>query len=201
MKAISNYNIALVDQTCTPFGKRQLQQWLCQPLASRAAIESRLDSVQDLIDNEALARSISQLLSKYDLCCAIAYKQQRLFGLVYYRLPDIERLLTRVHQRIAKQRELLQLIGAFAAVRDFFARHSKLDNDERPHLPTLRGAFLRELFDAPPPLRAALERVQATFTGTHCVVRCVCRTTLSRVVFVRYSGGRRAAKRQATRVQ
>ncbi|RUS83473.1 hypothetical protein EGW08_008789 [Elysia chlorotica] len=60
----------------TAFGKRLFQQWLCSPLCQRSAIYDRLDAVQDLMDAPALM----------DDCVTVLKK-----------LPDLERLLSRIH--------------------------------------------------------------------------------------------------------
>ncbi len=46
----------------TPMGKRLLREWLCRPLADRAAIEARLDAVGVLKDDTALAKAVGEAL-------------------------------------------------------------------------------------------------------------------------------------------
>ena len=43
--------IDLIDDTRTPFGKRLLKKWISAPLAKIDSIESRLDSIEDLINH------------------------------------------------------------------------------------------------------------------------------------------------------
>lgn len=58
----------LLDETVTAMGGRKLKQWLHQPLASRAAIEQRLDIVTDLLDEYFVRQELQEALKQvYDL--------------------------------------------------------------------------------------------------------------------------------------
>merc|ERR1740117_8299 len=65
-----------VDHTKTPFGKRLLREWVSQPLGQIAAINERLDNVEYLMENHELRDNLTSALNK---------------------LPDLERMLSRVH--------------------------------------------------------------------------------------------------------
>ncbi|XP_034408091.1 DNA mismatch repair protein Msh6 isoform X2 [Cyclopterus lumpus] len=65
-----------LDTCSTPFGKRLLKQWLCAPLCNPTSVKDRLDAVEDLMGAQAQATEISDLLKK---------------------LPDLERLLSKIH--------------------------------------------------------------------------------------------------------
>ncbi|XP_061600826.1 DNA mismatch repair protein Msh6 isoform X2 [Cololabis saira] len=65
-----------LDTCSTPFGKRLLKQWLCAPLCNPKSIRDRLDAVEDLMAAQAQATEVSDLLKK---------------------LPDLERLLSKIH--------------------------------------------------------------------------------------------------------
>lgn len=65
-----------LDTCSTPFGKRLLKQWLCAPLCNPKSIRDRLDAVEDLMGAQAQATEVSDLLKK---------------------LPDLERLLSKIH--------------------------------------------------------------------------------------------------------
>ncbi|XP_034537690.1 DNA mismatch repair protein Msh6 isoform X4 [Notolabrus celidotus] len=65
-----------LDSCCTPFGKRLLKQWICAPLCNPTSIKDRLDAVEDLMEAPAQATEVSDLLKK---------------------LPDLERLLSKIH--------------------------------------------------------------------------------------------------------
>lgn len=66
----------------TSFGKRLLKRWVVGPLKDPKRINSRLDAVTDLVMNPVLLDKISLKLKK---------------------LPDIERMLTRIYTYSAKQ--------------------------------------------------------------------------------------------------
>lgn len=58
----------LLDDTSTAMGGRKLKQWLHQPLASRGAIEQRLNIVTELLEDYFARAELKELLSKvYDL--------------------------------------------------------------------------------------------------------------------------------------
>ena len=78
-------------------------------------------------------------------------------------MPDIERLLTRVHQKSANAREFLTLISAFERIEQYFADRA-LDNTNDT-TDSFQSSFLKELFAHPPPLAESLKRVRATFKG------------------------------------
>ncbi|KAL3892164.1 hypothetical protein ACJMK2_004398 [Sinanodonta woodiana] len=65
-----------LDNCSTAFGKRLFRQWLCAPLCNPAAINDRLDAVDDLIGCKDLVAEVTELLKK---------------------LPDLERFLSRIH--------------------------------------------------------------------------------------------------------
>ncbi|GEK32480.1 DNA mismatch repair protein MutS [Kurthia sibirica] len=58
----------LLDDTVTAMGGRKLKQWIHQPLASRKAIESRLQIVTELLENYFMRLELQESLKKvYDL--------------------------------------------------------------------------------------------------------------------------------------
>ncbi|XP_048375271.1 DNA mismatch repair protein Msh6 isoform X2 [Sphaerodactylus townsendi] len=65
-----------LDMCCTPFGRRLLKQWLCAPLCNPAAINDRLDAVEDLLAEAAKMSEIRDFLK---------------------RLPDLEKYLGKIH--------------------------------------------------------------------------------------------------------
>ncbi|KAM7540693.1 hypothetical protein Aperf_G00000029658 [Anoplocephala perfoliata] len=79
----SNFNGTLegtllerLDSCCTPFGRRLLRYWVVNPPCHPSLISGRQDAVQDLMDLSPQLQSIRDALR---------------------RLPDLERLLTKVH--------------------------------------------------------------------------------------------------------
>ena len=74
-----------LDHTVTPFGKRLLKEWLCQPLLDIAAINQRLDAVEELMNHPNVIQQITasfkgiadvdRLLSRLrDYCTSILHK-------------------------------------------------------------------------------------------------------------------------------
>eukprot|EP00744_Colponema_vietnamica_P022287 GILI01031999.1.p1 GENE.GILI01031999.1~~GILI01031999.1.p1 ORF type:complete len:855 (+),score=230.63 GILI01031999.1:192-2567(+) len=68
--------LSFMDRTVTPAGKRLFRRWLSRPLKSTAGINARLDAVDDLNRNPDIRDLLRTRLGK---------------------LPDIERLLNRIH--------------------------------------------------------------------------------------------------------
>lgn len=67
---------SLINRCKTPFGSRMLREWLCKPLVSLSDISARSDAIAELLR----------------LGCEV--DQARI---VLKRIPDVERLLSRVH--------------------------------------------------------------------------------------------------------
>jgi DNA mismatch repair protein MutS len=56
--------LAAIDRTVTAMGARQLQEWLLAPLTNRAAIEARLDAVDELTKETALRGDLRKTLAE-----------------------------------------------------------------------------------------------------------------------------------------
>uniref|UniRef100_T1IQG1 DNA mismatch repair protein n=1 Tax=Strigamia maritima TaxID=126957 RepID=T1IQG1_STRMM len=67
--------IQVLDHCFTSFGKRLLRQWLCAPLCDISAINNRLDAIEDLLKAKDLINQITE----------------------NKKLPDLERLLSKIH--------------------------------------------------------------------------------------------------------
>jgi len=87
--------LGVLDATRTAMGGRLLRQWLTQPLLDLERLNRRLDAIQTLVENTALRTQIRDALKN---------------------LPDLERLIGRVVQRIAGPRDLLGIRRALEAV-------------------------------------------------------------------------------------
>ncbi|KXS11873.1 DNA mismatch repair protein Msh6 [Gonapodya prolifera JEL478] len=102
-------------QNCsTPFGKRLLRRWLCHPLRNIADIEARLDCVDDLSKVPGLVETIDAKLRK---------------------LPDMERLLSRVHSGSCRPKEFVSLLKGMQLTLNVF-------DDVQPHLELLSASRL-----------------------------------------------------------
>lgn len=80
--------LAVLDFTLTPMGGRLLRRWLENPLLEVAAIEARLDSVEELLNNRLLADEFRRLLAQ---------------------VRDLERLVAKAVYGTAGPRDLLTL--------------------------------------------------------------------------------------------
>lgn len=77
-----------IDRTKTPMGGRLIRQWIEQPLQDLKEINFRLNTVEELIDNNHLACSLEAVLMKFN---------------------DLERISTRIGNNSVNARELVTL--------------------------------------------------------------------------------------------
>lgn len=87
--------VGTVDRTKTPMGRRALRRWLERPLLSAEQIERRLAAVDAFYGDYMLREEARELLS---------------------RVPDIERIATRIVRLSASPNDLLALKGALETV-------------------------------------------------------------------------------------
>ena len=128
---------AVLDQTATAMGGRELRRWLHRPLRDRRAVELRLNAVDALIQ-EGLHRSLHEVLA---------------------HVGDIERGLARVALKSARPRDLAQLREALAKLPHV---QELLAQTEAPLLrelatqvatyPDLHALLTRAIVATPPPL-------------------------------------------------
>ncbi|HEY5810113.1 MAG TPA: DNA mismatch repair protein MutS [Povalibacter sp.] len=128
---------AVLDQTATAMGGRELRRWLHRPLRERRTIELRLDAVRALIE-QGLYRPVHELLA---------------------HVGDIERGLARVALKSARPRDLAQLRDALARLPEL---EQLLRKEESPLLrelssqagtyPDLHALLQRAIVETPPPI-------------------------------------------------
>ncbi|EIE86449.1 hypothetical protein RO3G_11160 [Rhizopus delemar RA 99-880] len=82
----------LLANSITPFGKRLFKRWLCHPLRQPKDINDRLDAVEDLMKLWDLHSSVAKQLAS---------------------LPDLERLMSRIHSGRIKVKEFLLALEGF----------------------------------------------------------------------------------------
>ena len=92
--------VDVLDATLTPMGARLLRRWIVLPLTQIAQLEARLQVVEALTQDEALAEAIAQSLAK---------------------VGDLERLTGKVATQRVNPRELRQLARSLAAVPELCA--------------------------------------------------------------------------------
>lgn len=95
--------LASVRRCVTPMGKRLLREWLCYPLADRAAIEARQTIVASLLADERLRHELIELIKP---------------------VQDVARIAGRVALRRATPRDVVALgasVGQLARLRELLA--------------------------------------------------------------------------------
>lgn len=99
--------IEVLDKTKTPMGARTLKRWIEEPLLDRQAIESRLDSVEKLRNNNLAREEVRAVLGK---------------------LYDIHRLTARAATGVANPRDIASLRESLIAIPDLIERTAVLSS-------------------------------------------------------------------------
>ncbi|OBA18022.1 DNA mismatch repair protein Msh6 [Metschnikowia bicuspidata var. bicuspidata NRRL YB-4993] len=90
----------LLNRAITPFGKRMMKQWVLYPLMDVGQINLRYDAVDFLMNNEPELRvALESALNK---------------------LPDLERLIARVHSNSLRFKDFLKVVEGFETVSKVF---------------------------------------------------------------------------------
>ncbi|KAF8815726.1 DNA mismatch repair protein Msh6 [Phlegmacium glaucopus] len=84
--------LRLLGRCVTAFGKRLFRIWLCMPLREVSDINARLDAVQDIMDHPTFEATFTSIAKG---------------------LPDLERVVARVHAKNCRIKEFLKVLGAF----------------------------------------------------------------------------------------
>lgn len=80
---------ALLQKCVTPFGKRLFRVWLCHPLRDTGAINARLDAVEEIMNHPTFLGDFKKLSRG---------------------LPDLERLISRIHASNCKVDEFMRVL-------------------------------------------------------------------------------------------
>lgn len=129
--------LQLINHCETPFGKRLLRQWICHPLRHKAAIERRVRMVDCLAS------------------CMVDISEET--AKLLKGLPDLPRILSRVHAGNASVKDFLKLLNGLDAIFDYYKRHSYFLDDLHP-------AFKEYLdCDSSKQLASKLKKVQNSF--------------------------------------
>ncbi|KAI9889287.1 MAG: DNA mismatch repair protein msh6 [Vezdaea aestivalis] len=86
---------ALLNRCVTPFGKRLFKQWVCHPLYDITKINNRLDAVEALMGDTNLCNQFASAMT---------------------RLPDLERLISRIHAGSCKTLDFVSVLEGFEQV-------------------------------------------------------------------------------------
>ncbi|KAI0087410.1 DNA mismatch repair protein Msh6 [Irpex rosettiformis] len=84
--------IKLLGRCITPAGKRLFRIWLCMPLREISDINARLDAVDDLIDHPTFEAEFTDVAKG---------------------LPDLERIVSRVHAKNCRVKDFLKVLESF----------------------------------------------------------------------------------------
>ncbi|KAF9449836.1 DNA mismatch repair protein msh6 [Macrolepiota fuliginosa MF-IS2] len=84
--------LKLLSRCITPFGKRLFRIWLCMPLRNVADINARLDAVQDIMDHPTFEAEFAEIAKG---------------------LPDLERIVSRIHAKNCKIKDFLKVLSSF----------------------------------------------------------------------------------------
>lgn len=86
---------SLLNRCVTPFGKRLFRQWLCHPLCNVTKINERLDAVDFFNADRKVRDQFSSELTK---------------------MPDLERLISRIHAGACKPDEFVRVLDGFEQI-------------------------------------------------------------------------------------
>ncbi|KAJ8605278.1 hypothetical protein MRB53_041472 [Persea americana] len=126
----------MLNRCVTPFGKRMLRQWLCHPLADCDRINLRLDAVEGLNANDTVMDRFTASLS---------------------RLPDLERLISRIHAGHCRPQDFLRVLEGFEQIEYTMSLLGSLGKGE---------GLLGQLITAMPDLAGALDHWKDAFDRT-----------------------------------
>ncbi|KAG1456250.1 hypothetical protein G6F56_006874 [Rhizopus delemar] len=126
----------LLANNITPFGKRLFKRWLCHPLRQIKDINARLDAVEDF-------------MRLFDLHSTIAKQMTS--------LPDIERLMSRIHSGNVKVKEFLVALDGFKETQNVM-------NVLKENESQLKSELLVNLINQFPDISAMLNELYDLFT-------------------------------------
>ncbi|KAI1858510.1 uncharacterized protein JN550_012557 [Neoarthrinium moseri] len=86
---------SLLNRCITPFGKRLFRQWVCHPLCNIQKINERLDAVDLLNNNVEMREQFSSQMT---------------------RMPDLERLISRVHAGACRPEDFVKVLEGFEQI-------------------------------------------------------------------------------------
>ncbi|KAG1747375.1 DNA mismatch repair protein Msh6 [Suillus lakei] len=126
----------LLGRCITPFGKRLFRIWLCVPLREAKDINARLDAVEDLISHATFEQEFTELAKG---------------------LPDLERIVSRIHANNCKVKDFVKVLAAFKKLSRGLAKLA--DSSESFDSKTILG-----LLRSAPDLTPNLKNVELRFT-------------------------------------
>jgi DNA mismatch repair protein MSH6 len=134
----------LLANSITPFGKRLFKQWLCHPLRKIEDINARLDAIEDLIRLVDLHDTMAKELSS---------------------MPDLERLISRIHSGRMKVKEFLSALKGFQTTREII--HTMTQNRVN-----YKSKLLGQLIDQFPRIDEKLDGLVNSFVTAEVEIDC-----------------------------
>lgn len=129
----------LFNRAITPMGKRMMKNWLMHPLLQKDKINERLDTVEALLSDSNLRDVLETAFAK---------------------LPDLERLLSRVHSRNLKVKDFDKTIQGFETITELLEALSSHN---------LNGSLLNYVSNIPESLVADVQSWSNAFDRTKAV--------------------------------
>lgn len=136
----------LLNRAYTPFGKRKLKNWILNPLTNIEEINSRYDSIDFFINGG----------------CEYRDKLES----VLQKLPDLERLLARIHGKSLRFRDFLRTIEGFERIANLVKELDALSFEES-------GALLNYIKKIPSDLRDHISEWEEAFNREDAVLDIV----------------------------
>ncbi|GAA5880636.1 hypothetical protein JCM3774_000560 [Rhodotorula dairenensis] len=127
--------LQLLSRCVTPFGKRLFKVWLCAPLRDVVAINDRLDAVDDLLANSQFAVTFDNMVKK---------------------LPDLERMLSRIHGKTIKKEDFCTVIASFETLMEGLKNLAGLCAD-------FKSQGIPNLLEATPDITDLLQEIQELY--------------------------------------
>ncbi|KAF7597240.1 DNA mismatch repair protein msh6 [Aspergillus hancockii] len=126
----------LLNRCITPFGKRMFKQWVCHPLVDAKMINARLDAVDALNADPSIRDQFSSQLTK---------------------MPDLERLISRIHAANCKAQDFLRVLEGFEQIEYTVSLLKDSGSGE---------GVIGQLINAMPDLKVLLEYWKTAFDRT-----------------------------------
>lgn len=128
--------LQLLQRCATPFGKRLFRIWLTSPLRDAKAINERLDAIDDLMSAPTFTGQFTQMCKK---------------------LPDLERLVSRIHAGSLRQSDFIKVMDNFSAIQSSIESLTKVAD-------SFDSASVRGLLRTAPDLEQYITHVRAMYT-------------------------------------
>lgn len=125
---------SMLNRCITPFGKRLLRQWVCHPLADAKKINARLDAIDALNADSSITENFRSSLSK---------------------IPDLERLISRIHAGRCKAQDFLKVLEGFEQIEYTMELLKKQFSEDE--------GVLAQLVSSMPDLASILEKWKSAF--------------------------------------